>query len=82
MTKNYTILDPTLKQVIVCLHSRAAYIYTYNLIYILCYIKGKKRGPMKRSEVFKNLIVDLIIFLFVLKQKSSDPHRRIFKSFS
>ena len=37
---------------------------------------------MKRSEVFKNLIVDFIIFLFVLKLKFSDPYKKIFKSFS
>ena len=37
---------------------------------------------MKRSEVFKNLIVDMNIFLFVLKLKFSDPYRRIFRSFS
>ena len=37
---------------------------------------------MKRSEVFKNLIVDFIIFLFVLKLKFSDPYRRLFKSFT
>ena len=49
---------------------------------ILCYIRGEKRGPMKRPEVFKNLIIGFIIFLFVLKLKSSDPYRKIFKSFS
>ena len=45
-------------------------------------MKGQKGGPMKRSEVFKNLIVDFIIFLFVLKLKSFDPYWRIFKGFS
>lgn len=35
---------------------------------------------MKRSGIFKNLIVDFVI-LFVLKLKSSDPYWRIFKSF-
>ena len=48
---------------------------------VLCHIKGQKRGPMKSLEVFKNLIVDIIIFLYVLKLKSSEPYRRIFKSF-
>ena len=37
---------------------------------------------MKRSEVFENVILDFIIFLFVLKLKSSDAYRRIFQSFS
>ena len=39
---------------------------------------------MKRSELFKNFIVDFIIFLFVLKLTSSDLYRKIFheKSFS
>ena len=82
------ILDPTLKQVIVRMSSSAAYICIHIIFIgicsfnILCYVKGQKRGPMKRSEVFKNLIVDFIIFLFALKLKSSDPYRRIFKSFS
>ena len=40
------------------------------------------RGSMKRSEVFKNLIVDFIISLFVLKLKSSNPYRRVVKSLS
>ena len=69
--KMYAILDATLKYVIVRLHS----IYSFS---VLCYVKGQKRGQMKHSEVFK----DSIIFLFVLKLKSSDPYRRIFKSFS
>ena len=49
---------------------------------ILCYIKGQKREPMNCAEVFKNLIVDFIIFLLLLKLRFSDPYRRIFKSFS
>ena len=37
---------------------------------------------MNRSEVFKNLIVDFIIFLFVLKLRSSNLYRKILKRFS
>ena len=37
---------------------------------------------MNRSEVLKNLIVDFIIFLFVLKLTSSNLYKKIFKSFS
>ena len=44
--------------------------------------KKSKETPMKRSEVFKNLIADVAVFLFELKRKSSNPYRRIVKSFS
>ena len=54
----------------------------YCSLNILCDIKGQKRGPMRRSKVFKNLIVDFFIFLFVLKLKLSNSCRRILKSFS
>ena len=37
---------------------------------------------MKRSEDFKNLVVSFKIYVFVLKLQSSDPYKRIFKSFS
>ena len=36
---------------------------------------------MKRSEIFKNLITDFIIFLFVLKRKSSDHIGKYLKAF-
>ena len=36
---------------------------------------------MKRSEVFKNLIVDFIISSLVLKIKFSNPYTTIFESF-
>ena len=48
---------------------------------VLCYIKGQKRGSMKRSEVFKKIIVGFILFIFVFKLKSSDLYRKICKSF-
>ena len=43
---------------------------------------GQKRGPLKRSDIFRNLIVAFSISLFILQLKSSDPYKRIFKSFS
>ena len=43
---------------------------------------GQNRGPLKRSDIFRNLIVAFSISLFILQSKSSDPYKRIFKSFS
>ena len=39
-------------------------------------------GSSKRSEFFKNLIVGFKGDRFVLTIKYSDPHKRMFKSFS
>ena len=67
--KTYTILDPKLKQVIVCLYSSIPHTYAKNIFYsfnVLCYKKDQKRGTMKLPEVFKNLIVDIVISLFEL----------------
>ena len=41
----------------------------------------KNSGSSKRSELFKNLIVDFKIDWFVLTLKYSDPYKRMFKSF-
>ena len=43
---------------------------------------GQKRGPLKRSDIFRNLIVAFSISLFILQLKSSGPYKTIFKSFS
>ena len=43
---------------------------------------GQKRGPLRRSDLFKNLIVAFSISLFKFQLKSSDPYKRTFKSFS
>ena len=42
---------------------------------------AQKRGPLKRSDIFGNLIVAFSISLLILQLKSSDPYKRIFKSF-
>lgn len=78
-------MNKTLKQAIERLQSRAGHTHIHIIIFkrdlfIQCYLPYK--GPIKRSEVFKNLIVDYVIFLFVLKLKSSDPYWRIFNKFS
>ena len=43
---------------------------------------GQKRGTLKRSVIFRNLIVAFSIFLYILQLKCSDPYEIIFKSFS
>ena len=43
---------------------------------------GQKRGPLKRSDIFRNLIVPFSISLFMLQLKFPDAYKRIFKSFS
>ena len=35
---------------------------------------GKKSGPLKRSDIFKNLILAFNISLYILQLKSSDPY--------
>ena len=42
----------------------------------------QKREPIKKSDIFRNLTVAFSISLFILQLKSSDPYKRIFKSFS
>ena len=42
----------------------------------------KNSVSSKRSEVFKNLIVDFKVDRFVLTLKYCNPHKRMFKSFS
>ena len=42
----------------------------------------KNSGSSKRSELFKNLIVDFKIDWFVLSLKYSDLYKRMLKSFS
>ena len=44
-------------------------------------MNDQKRGPLKRSDIFRNLIVAFTISLFILQLKPSDPYNRIFKSF-
>ena len=39
-------------------------------------------GTLKRSDNFRNLILAFTISFFILQIKSSDPYKRIFKSFS
>ena len=41
-----------------------------------------KKGANENSDIFRNLIVAFSISLFTLQLKSSDPYKRIFKSFS
>ena len=43
---------------------------------------GQKRGPLKRSDIFRNLTVPFNISLFMLQLKFPDAYKRIFKSFS
>ena len=43
---------------------------------------GQKRGPLKYSDIFRNLVVAFSISLFILQLNSSDPYKRIFKIFS
>ena len=38
---------------------------------------GQKRGLLKRSGIFRNLIVAFSISLLLLELKSSDPYKRI-----
>ena len=42
---------------------------------------GQKRGPLKRSDIFRNLIVAFSISLFILQLKSPDPLKECLKAF-
>ena len=57
------------------------YLLLYNL-HDFTFKNGQKRKPLKRSDLFKNLIVVFSIVLYMLQLKSSGPYERIFKSFS
>ena len=42
----------------------------------------QKKRPLKRSDFLRNLAAAFSISLFVLQLKTSDPCKRVFKSFS
>ena len=74
--KTYTTLDPTLKQVIVRLHSSAAYVYTYNLWkkdlfiqYSLLYERSKERSN-ETFRSFQILNCRLCCFLICAEAKA------------
>ena len=58
------------------------YIRKVSTIMNKLFQNGQKRGPLKRSDIFKNLVVAIGISLFILQLKFSDPYKGIFKSFS
>ena len=72
-------MDPTLKQVIVGLHSRAAYIYTYNLLkkdlfiqFSLLYKRSKERAS-ETFRSFRKLNYRLYYFLICVETKILRP---------
>ena len=74
------ILNPTLKQVIVGLHSSAAYIYTYSLQkrdlfiqYSLLYKRSKERTN-ETFRSFQKLNCRLYYFLICVETKSPPIH--------
>ena len=42
----------------------------------------RKKGQLKRSNIFRNFIVAFSISMFILLIKSSDLYKGVFKSFS
>ena len=58
------------------------YIRKVSAIMTKHFKNGQKRGPLKRSDIFRNLTVPFSISLFILQLKSPDPYKKIFNSFS
>ena len=58
------------------------YIGKASTIITKLFQNGQKRGPLKHSGIFRYLFVAFSTSLFKLQLKSSDPYKRIFKSFT